>query len=81
MSLPVQDRLIVCGTAGSRVNSRSIEAGHFAYAPEWLADAAAPPLSQALGGDVAGAMAFLPEDEEPPKLDLSRSAQVLDDRP
>jgi len=128
MSLPVQDRLIVWWN--SRIAGQlTIDRGgamHFAYAPEWLADAAAPPLSQALpkceepyhdaackavfggllpeegqrtavaatlgvspdnpfrllqalGGDVAGALAFLPEGEEPPKLDLSRSAQVLDD--
>lgn len=99
---------------------------HFAYAPDWLTDAAAPPLSQALpkrnaaypdaacnavfgallpeegqstavaaalgvspdnpfrllqalGGDVAGALAFLPAGEAPPAPDLADPAQALDD--
>ena len=128
MSLPMQDRLIVWWN--SRIAGElTIDRGgamHFVYAPEWLVDAAAPPLSQALpkreepyhdavckavfggllpeegqrtavaatlgvspdnpfrllqalGGDVAGALAFLPEGEGPPVPDLAHSAQVLDD--
>lgn len=36
-------------------------------------------LLQAIGGDVAGALAFLPEGEGPPEPNLAHSAQVLDD--
>jgi serine/threonine-protein kinase HipA len=46
----VQDRLIVWWN--SRIAGKlTIDRGgamHFVYAPEWLADASAPPLSQAL---------------------------------
>lgn len=98
----------------------------FAYAPEWLADASAPPLSyalpkrvapyndlicravfggllpeegqrisvasalgvspdnpfrllEALGGDVAGALAFLPPDEMPAQYVQRSEAEPLDD--
>jgi len=128
MSLPVQDRLVVwwnTRVAGELTIDRG-GAMHFAYAPEWLADAAAPPLSQALpkqaepypdatckavfggllpeegqrtavaaalgvspdnpfrllqalGGDVAGALAFLAEGEAPPVPDLAHPAAALDD--
>lgn len=128
MSLPVQDRLTVWWNeriAGELAIDRG-GAMHFAYVPAWLADAAAPPLSQAipkqeapfpdavckavfggllpeeaqrtavaralgvspdnpfrllqaLGGDVAGALAFLPEGETPPVPDLAHPAQPLDD--
>jgi serine/threonine-protein kinase HipA len=128
VSLAVQDRLAVWWNtrlAGELTIDRG-GALHFAYAPEWLADAAAPPLSQALpkqaepfgdalckavfggllpeegqrtaiaralgvspdnpfrllaalGGDVAGALAFLPEGEAPPAPDLAHPAQALDD--
>ena len=128
MSLPVLDRLTVwwnARVAGELTIDRG-GAMHFAYAPEWLADAATPPLSQALpkraepypdaackavfggllpeegqrtaaaaalgvspdnpfrllqalGGDVAGALAFLPEGEVPPAPDLTHPAQTLDE--
>lgn len=128
MSLAMRDRLIVwwnTGIAGELTIDRG-GAMHFAYAPAWLADVAAPPLSQALpkraepypdaackavfagllpeegqrtavaaalgvspdnpfrllealGGDVAGALAFLPPGEAPPVPDLAHSAQVLDE--
>lgn len=128
MSLPVRDRLSVWWdrrVAGELAIDKG-GAMHFAYAPGWLADPAAPPLSQALprreepypdaackavfggllpeegqrtavaaalgvspdnpfrllqalGGDVAGALAFLPEGEEPPLPDLAHPAQALDD--
>lgn len=128
MSLPVLDRLMVWWNARI-AGELTIDRGgamHFAYASEWLADAAAPPLSQALpkraepypdaackavfggllpeegqrtavaaalgvspdnpfrllqalGGDVAGALAFLPEGEVPPAPDLAHPAQALDD--
>ena len=116
MSLPILDTLNVWWE-DRLAGALSIDKGgamHFAYAPDWLADPAAPPLSQALpkqtesfgdhlckavfggllpeegqrtavartlgvspdnpfrlleaiGGDVAGALAFLPEDEKPPR--------------
>lgn len=97
---------------------------HFAYAPEWLTDIAAPPFSeaspkreepfpdavcdavfggllpeegqrtavaaalcvsrdnpfrllQALGGNVAGALAFLPEGEVPTAPDLANPGRAL----
>lgn len=128
MSLPVLDHLTVwwnTRVAGELTIDRG-GAMHFAYAPEWLTDAAAPPLSQALpkheepypdaackavfggllpeegqrtavaaalgvspdnpfrllqalGGDVAGALAFLPEGEVPTAPDLSHPAQALDE--
>jgi serine/threonine-protein kinase HipA len=124
---PVQDRLLVWWNdrlAGDLTIDRG-GAMHFVYAPEWLADAAAPSLSQALpkqpepfddalckavfggllpeeaqrtaiaralgvspdnpfrllaalGGDVAGALAFLAEGEAPPRADLAQSAEALD---
>ena len=99
---------------------------HFAYAEDWLADPAAPPLSralpkqtepfgdhlckavfggllpeegqrtaiaraigvspdnpfrllQAIGGDVAGALAFLPEDEKPPRESSGTAPEPLQD--
>lgn len=126
MSLPVIDRLTVWWNrriAGDLAIDRG-GAMHFAYAPDWLTDAAAPPLSQALpkrpepypdalckavfggllpeegqrtavaavlgispdnpfrllqalGGDVAGALAFLPDGEQPPAPDLARPGQAL----
>lgn len=128
MSLPVVDRLTVwwnARVAGELVIDRG-GAMHFTYAPAWLGDAAAPPLSQAmprreeayvddvckavfggllpeegqrtaaaaalgvspdnpfrllqaLGGDVAGALAFLPEGEAPPAPDFAHPAQALDE--
>ena len=128
MSLPVLDRLTVWWNA-QVAGELTIDRGgamHFAYAPEWLADAAGPPLSQALpkraepypdamcnavfggllpeegqrtaiaaalgvspdnpfrllqalGGDVAGALAFLPKGEPPPAPDLAHPAQALDE--
>lgn len=114
MTLPILDTLVVWWDEHP-AGELSIDKGgamHFAYAPEWLADEAAPALShampkqqepyedhackavfggllpeesqrtaiaralgvspdnpfrllEALGGDVAGALAFLPKDEEP----------------
>ncbi|MBO9726067.1 MAG: type II toxin-antitoxin system HipA family toxin [Novosphingobium sp.] len=128
MSLPVQDRLIVwwnSHVAGELTIDRG-GAMSFVYAPEWLVEVTAPPLSQALpkreepypdavckavfggllpeegqrtavaaalgvspdnpfrllqalGGDVAGALAFLPEGEVPPVADLEHPAQALDE--
>lgn len=128
MSMPVQGRLIVWWN--SRVAGElTIDRGgamNFVYAPEWLREVAAPPLSQALpkreepypdaackavfggllpeegqrtavaaalgvspdnpfrllqalGGDMAGALAFLPEGEAPPTLDLAHPPQALDE--
>lgn len=128
MSQPVQDRLLVWWNewlAGDLTIDRG-GAMHFVYAPAWLADAAAPPLSQALpkqvepfgdalckavfggllpeeaqrtaiaralgvspdnlfrllqalGGDVAGALAFLADGEALPYADLASPAVPLDD--
>lgn len=128
MSLPVQGRLIVWWN--SRVAGElTIDRGgamNFVYAPDWLVEVTAPPLSQALpkreepypdaackavfggllpeegqrtavaaalgvspdnpfrllqalGGDVAGALAFLPEGEAPPVPDLAYPAEALDE--
>lgn len=128
MSLPVQGRLIVWWN--SRVAGElTIDRGgamKFVYAPEWLRELTAPPLSQALpkreepypdaackavfggllpeegqrtavaaalgvspdnpfrllqalGGDVAGALAFLPEGETPPTPELAHPPQALDE--
>lgn len=128
MSQPILDTLNVWW--GDRLaGALSIDKGgamHFAYAADWLAYPAAPPLSQALpkqtepfgdhlckavfggllpeegqrtaiaralgvspdnpfrllqaiGGDVAGALAFLPEDEKPPRDSSGTAPEPLQD--
>lgn len=128
MSLPILDRLKVWWNErlAGEITIDQGGAMHFAYAADWLADATAPPLSQALprqadpfgdhvckavfggllpeeaqrtaiaralgvspdnpfrllqalGGDVAGALAFLAEGEVPPVPDLAHPAAALDD--
>lgn len=128
MTLPIQDRLNVwwCRRLAGKLTIDRGGAMHFAYAPDWLSDPAAPPLSQAmprqaepfgdalckavfggllpeegqrtaiarvlgvspdnpfrllqaLGGDVAGALAFLPPGDTPPEPDLSQPPTPLDD--
>ena len=128
MNQPILDTLNVW--RGDRLAGvLSIDKGgamHFAYAPDWLADPASPPLSQALpkqpgpfgdqlckavfggllpeegqrtaiaraigvspdnpfrlleaiGGDVAGALAFLPEGEKPPRDSSGTPPEPLQD--
>lgn len=128
MSLPIEDRLIVWWD-GRIAGELSIDRGgamQFAYAPAWLADDAAPALSQALpkqaepfndalckavfggllpeegqrtavaralgvspdnpfrllaalGGDVAGALAFLPEGAQPLPVPQPEASQPMDE--
>lgn len=128
MTSDILDRLIVWSdqrVAGELTIDRG-GAMHFAYAPDWLADAQIAALSQALpkqaepfgdalckavfggllpeegqrtaiaralgvspdnpfrllaalGGDVAGALAFLPEGEVPPAMPAGEPAHPLDD--